>query len=274
LQPSKKIVAMPQLILVFVALALFPILVAAADLEREKRIAGQIREAVVDGQPVFLQDGSHEFLSLYQRTEKTPASGGVIVIHGLDANPDWVDVVRPLRVGLAEHGWDTLSIQAPLAREAATDREWDETVPEAIPRIEAALAFLKQQNVLNIAIVGYSHGARMAAHYLAQRQPPEVRALVVISMSADPSEPQQGNLGALREIKLPILDVFGENDLPSVLDTRKQRRLAARDAENNRYRQTAIPGADHFFVNQEELLLSTIRAWLAREASGSEVQLN
>jgi len=180
-------------------------------------------------------------------------------------------VVQPLRIGLPEHGWETLSIQVPVAREGASESEWDTTVPEAAPRIDAALEFLKQRNILNVAIVAHSHGARMAAHFLANRQPKQVQAFVAIGMSADPSDRTTGNLAALRKINLPILDLYGELDLPQVKDTARERRLAARDAKNQRYRQTEVAGADHFFANQSELLLAQVRSWLTREAGGSEI---
>lgn len=264
---------MPLINRVFLVLLLFPTLACSADLAREKRIAEQIENVIFDGGPVYLKDGVHEFLSIHMRTEQSPALGGVIVLHGLGANPDWVDVVQPLRIGLTEHGWETLSIQAPVAREGANESEWDATVPEATPRIDAALAFLKQRNILNVAIVAHSHGARMAAHYLANQQPEQVQAFVAVGMSANPSDRTTGNLAALRKIKLPILDLYGELDLPQVKDTARERRLAARDAENERYRQTEVAGADHFFANHSELLLAKVRAWLAREAGGSETPL-
>jgi pimeloyl-ACP methyl ester carboxylesterase len=158
-----------------------------------------------------------------------------------------------------------------MARKGASERERADTVPEAVPRLDAALAFLKQRNILNIVIVAHSHGADMAAHYLATRQPQEVRAFVAIGMGADPGKREEGNLGALRKLKLPTLDLYGEHDLPTVKDSVGERRQAARDAENTTYRQIMIAGADHFFRHQNDLLLSRVRAWLAREAGGSEV---
>lgn len=247
---------------------------AAADLAREKRIAEQVEDGLLDGDPVYLADAEHDFLGIYMRSDQQPARGGVLILHGRGANPDWIDVVHPLRVGLPRHGWDTLSIQLPVAHESATEREWLSTVPLAAARINAALGFLAERNILNIAIVAHSFGARMAADYLAGSAAAQVTAFVAIGMSADPTQRQAGNLGALRKIRLPVFDLYGERDLPLVLDSARERKLAARDAENDRYRQYQAPGADHFFRGQQGQLLSLVRSWLFREATGDEIPLD
>lgn len=272
LQPDQAKLLMPLKNPILLVLLLIPPLVTGADLAREKRIAEQIEEAILDGETLYLPDRDHQFLSIYTRTEHTPARGAAIIVHGLGANPDWVDVVQPLRIGLPEHGWDTLSIQVPVAREGATPREWEEIVPEAVPRIDAALDFLRQRNILNVVLVAHSHGARMAAHYLANKPAAKIQAFVAIGMSADPAGRTAGNLGALQQIQLPVLDIYGELDLPQVKDTAKQRRLAARDGGNTRFRQTEIPGADHFFANHAESLLTLVRAWMNREAGSPETR--
>jgi len=238
-------------------------LAQTADLSREKRIAEQIEEAILDGDPVYLKDGEHEFLSIFMRSEAENVKGAVILMHGHGANPDWIDVIQPLRIGLTEYGWDTLSIQLPVAREGATDKESMATIPEAAPRIEAALAYLKQNSHPRVVLVSHSFGSSMAAAYLANKKISEqIQGFVSIGMSADMNDKESGNLAALRKIKLPIYDIYGERDLKSVLESASERKLAARDAENTAYRQNLISGADHFFAGLNDELLATVRAWL------------
>lgn len=259
-------------ILILLLATLFAANAMAADLAREQRIAEQIEEAILDGDPIRLKDGAHEFLGIYMRTDVEPVKGAVLLLHGQGANPDWVDVIQPLRIGLTEYGWETLSIQLPVAHEGASDREWMQTVPEAAPRISAALAFLQQRNMRNVAIVAHSFGARQAADFLAQQTPGSVQAFVAIGMSGDPAKRDSGNLGALRKIKLKMLDLYGEQDLRSVLDSARERRIAARDAGNSQYEQRQVPGADHFFTGQDAQLLAIVRAWLARQVAGTEIK--
>ncbi len=271
MQPGREKLLMPLKNSILVALLLIPALVAGADLAREKRIAEQIEDAILDGETLYLPDGDHQFLGIYTRTERSPARGAAIIVHGLGANPDWVDVVQPLRIGLPEYGWDTLSIQVPVAREGATPREQEDIVPEAMPRIDAAMDYLQQRDILNVVLVAHSHGARMAAHYLANKPGAKIQAFVAIGMSADAADQTSGNLEALQRIQVPVLDIYGELDLPQVRDTARQRRLAAQDGGSTRFRQSQIPGADHFFANHSELLLTHVRGWMNREAGGSEI---
>ena len=243
---------------------LTPVFGSAADLAREIRIAEQIEEAILDGDVVRLPDGEHEFLAIHRRSDADPIRGAAIVLHGRGAHPEWADVVQPLATGLPESGWDTLAIQLPVAAASAPDRDWDALIPEAIPRINAAVAFLRERDVSNIVLVAHSMGARMGAHFLAAETASEIRAFVAIGLSVHRKDRTAGPLADLSKIKIPMLDIFGERDLSDVLNSTKERKLAARDAANTAYEQVRIPGADHFFAGLDELLVSRVSAWMAK----------
>ena len=93
-------------------LGFFSMSVYASNIEREKRLSNEIVDNIMDGDAEFLKSGDHEFLGIY--TEAENPKGGVIIMHGRGFHPDWSDVANPLRVGLAERGWNTLSIQMPV----------------------------------------------------------------------------------------------------------------------------------------------------------------
>lgn len=76
--------------------------VYSANLEREKCMALEIVDSILDGEVEMLKDGGHAFLSIY--TEAEQATRGVLIIHGRGFHPDWVDTVQPLRVGLVDYG--------------------------------------------------------------------------------------------------------------------------------------------------------------------------
>lgn len=240
-------------------------LTQAADLQREARIAEQIEDAILDGEILRLKDGGTEFLAILTRSDSDAPRGTAILLHGRGAHPDWPDVIHPLRVGLPETGWNTLSIQLPVAAADAPASDWQELLSEAGPRIAAAVEYSKADQPPAIVLIAHSMGSRMAVDYLASAQAdPAIAALVVVGLSADPSQPDAGTLGALRQFKLPILDLYGERDLPSVKNSAKARRMAAQDAGNDTYQQLEIPGADHFFNGLDDLLVSRVRAWLTK----------
>lgn len=256
--------------IIFGCLVLLNTLAAAADLARERRIDEQISDAILDGEPVYLQAGSQRFLGIYTEAENEPARGAALILHGRGANPDWVDIVNPLRTRLPEYGWDTLAIQLPVASEGASDAEWASVLPESLPRVAAALAFLKKQGTRKVVLISHSFGTHTAAGYLSSRRPAEVEAWVGIGMSPDQRDPDTDTLAMLSRIHLPVLDLYGQQDLVNVMTTAQARREAAHAAGNDAYEQREIPGADHFFSRQNDLLVSIVRAWLAKVDDGGD----
>jgi len=104
--------------LLYLLMVLFTCTAQASDLKKEQRWADQVIETILDGEEVWLNDGANDFLGIYTDAEED-SNRAVIVMHGTGVHPDWQQVVQPLRVGLTESNWNTLSIQMPvLANEA------------------------------------------------------------------------------------------------------------------------------------------------------------
>ncbi len=242
--------------------------VSASDLAREQRIAAEIEETILVGEPIRLQAGEVEFLAVYTEEESNYALGAAIILHGRGAHPLWSEVIEPLRTELPAYGWRTLSIQLPVASAEASPGAYRDLIPEAGPRIAAAVNYLKQAEVNNIVIISHSLGSRMAVEYLAAGGPQEVLALAAVGLGADKGEKSSGTLGALQKLQLPILDIYGSQDIPSVLGSARERRQAAGRAKNSDYRQVEIAGADHFFRGLDDTLIATVRAWLGKVAPG------
>jgi pimeloyl-ACP methyl ester carboxylesterase len=220
---------------------------AAPDYAREKKWADEILPGLVVGDPVYLQTprGHRKFLALY-----TPQDTGkaAIVVHGMGIHPDW-GMVGTLRTGLADRGIATLSIQMPILAADAKSDAYPPTFPEAAERIAEAVAFLKAKGYQRIAVVSHSMGSRMSLTYFAGRPDPAVKAWA----SLGPSFPDY------RALKLPVLDLYGENDLPPVLGTAAKRKA---DLVHPASRQMALPRTDHFFTGHEGEMLSAVADFL------------
>lgn len=274
MQPDiKKYLRRLQLLPIMVLFVTAPCVSMAADWTREQRIQAQISESILEGEAVQIEDGTLSFLGILARSEWPSARGAAVILHGRGANPDWMDIIHPLRTRLPAFGWDTLSIQLPLAQDGASDAEWHATIPEALPRIEAALRLLEQRGAQNIVLISHSFGNEAAARFLAENPGRGIRAWIGIGISTDSSNRDGAPLATLRLVQLPILDLYGENDLASVTASAVDRRLAARDAGNPGYEQREIVGADHFFSGQDELLVSIVKSWLARAAANPQAGL-
>ncbi len=237
---------------------------AAADLLREQRIAEQIEEAILVGEPLYLNADGLEFLAIHTESNLSSVRGGAIILHGHGANPNWTDVVQPLRSGLPDGGWETLSLQLPVPAADAPDGAVEALIPEALPRIRAGVAYFQQRDIRNIVLVGHSLGARMGAHYLAANPSREIRAFVAVGMSVPGPSADDKTLVAVQNIKIPVFDIYGSRDIDPVLHTADRRAAAARRGGNREYRQLEVPGADHFFSGMGDELTARVRAWLTR----------
>jgi len=246
-------------------------LTIASDLLREQRYAQEINDGLVVGKALSLKAGDQEFLAIHGESDNKKIKGGVILLHGMGANPAWSVVVQPLRMGLTEHGWETLALQMPVAPRGAGLWAYTALIPEAAPRIAAAVQFFQQRKIAKIVIIGHSMGARMGLESLAAGVPNGVIAFVAVGIPTNADESDAGTLGALKKLKLPILDIYGSRDLPSVLGNVKNRNIAARQAANEGYRQVEIVGADHYFRGMDETLLARVNAWIGREAAQSKL---
>jgi pimeloyl-ACP methyl ester carboxylesterase len=220
----------------------------AADYAREQRWADQIEPSVLVGDPVWIkQANGHKFLGLY--TTAANAKAGLVIVHGIGVHPDW-GLIGALRQQLPDDGYTTLSIQMPVLEAEAKPEDYPPTFAEAAERIRLAVAFLKDKGYAKVAIVSHSLGTWMSYYYLTHTPDSPVVAWVDIG-APNPFD--------MAKLKLPILDLYGQNDLPRVLEGAKQRAAGLKQKGSL---QVMVPGADHFFTSQEAALHEQIRTWL------------
>jgi len=248
-------------IIFFFTLALsYTVSVNASNLAKEKRWADQIVDAILDGEAVWINDGVSDFLSIYTEAD-IEVTQAVIVMHGTGIHPDWQQVVQPLRVGLAENDWNTLSIQMPILENEAAHEDYAKLYDEVAPRINAAIAYLKEAGNKEIVLLAHSQGATMTAYYLRSSKQ-KIKAFVAIGMSGEASDERMDGSLSLQEINLPVLDLYGTEDLDSVLSTIDKRKAAAKKANNKTYTQLQITG-NHFFDGHDEALVDAVSGWLS-----------
>jgi pimeloyl-ACP methyl ester carboxylesterase len=228
-------------------IALFSWGAGASDYAREKKWADEVLPGLVVGDPVYLQTprGHHKFLSLF-----TPSDTGkaAIVVHGLGIHPDW-GMVGTLRTELADRGFATLSIQMPILAADAKSEDYLPTFPEAAERIAEAVEFLKAKGYKQIAIVSHSMGSRMSREYMAGKPDPAVKSWASLGIS----------VGDYKTLKLPVLDLYGDNDLPPVLANAAQRKRSLTAGDS---RQVMIARADHFFTGREAEMVAAVADFL------------
>lgn len=240
-------------------------LMAEPDRAREQRMDAEIRDAILDGQPLDLETKyGRSFLAIYTEASETPARGTVVVLHGRGFHPDWQTVVHPLRVGLTEHGWNTLSIQLPVLDKEAKYFDYLPVFADAMPRIEAAIAAARERSAGQVVLLAHSCGSHMVQHWMLTRgtaATDQFDAFVGIGMGAtDYGQPMQEPF-ALDRLSVPILDVYGDHDYPAVQRLAKDRLAAIQAGGNDKSRQIVVPG-DHYYVDHQDELVDAVAAWL------------
>ena len=259
--------------LFIVGLCLFFNISHATDLAKEKRWADQIVDSILVGDPQWLTAGKTKFLSIYAENTSAKALGGAIILHGIGAHPNWDQVVRPLRTELPDYGWSTLSLQLPILANDVDFHDYAPLFPEVLPRINAAVAFLKAKGIHNIVIVAHSLGSVMGAYYLAHNPDPVVGAFVAIGASGNVFPKSDVDfLVSLKAIKVPVLDLSGTDDVATVMNSDKARVALARKIGNKNYTQVKIEGANHFFDGKNAVLVKRVHGWLANNAAGTEIK--
>ncbi len=221
--------------------------VHASDLAREQRWADEILPAILDGDPIRLEQADgHKFLGLYLGA--AAARGAVIVVHGMGVHPDW-GVNNVLRTRLAEQGYATLSIQMPVLDASASPGDYVDSFPEASERIGKAAAWLKAKGFGKIAVVSHSLGGRMArAYFLANPKTP-IQAWAALSMGFDD----------FKDITVPVLDIYAEQDHMPVLHlVAAHKRTLVHPASV----QHMLPATGHFYDGKEVEATTLVREWL------------
>jgi len=242
----------------------------ASDLEREQRMAEEIVDAILDGEPITLQAGEVEFLGIYTEAMEEPVKGNVVILHGRGYHPDWPQVANPLRVGLAEQGWNTLSLQMPVLEKGSRYFDYVPIFEEAVPRIESGLAYLSEQNDLPTVMIAHSCGAHMAMEWVHKKGDEAIDAYVGIGMGAtDYGQPMLEPF-PLADMSVPVLDIYGAEEFPAVLKMAPERLGQIQEAGNPLSTQIVAPDSDHYFTDQGGPLVDLVSGWLDTLSSSPE----
>lgn len=254
-----------------IKMAVLPFLISPLDVfsepdyAREQRLSDEIIDAILDGEAEELSANGRKFLSIHMESEADTVKGAVLIMHGRGFHPDWTDTIQPLRTGLPEAGWNTLSIQMPVLEKTAKYNEYVPVFSDANERIESALEFLKAQGNKKIILVAHSCGSHMAQHWILNKGEAALSqfdAYIGIGMGAtDYKQPMQEPF-VLNKMPMPILDVFGVDDYPAVHRLAEERMAMIEQAGNRASAQIIIPEANHYFTGEGEALTEAIASWL------------
>lgn len=236
--------------------------VGASDLEREQRLIDEVEANLFSGELIMLNAQGTDFAAVEMGSETDSTRGAVILLHGRGFHADWPENIGPLRVGLSEAGWHTLSLQMPVLEKAAKYFDYLPILGKSVPRINAALAHLAGQEISPVVLLAHSCGAHMALAWIAEQADEGINAFIGIGMGAtDYQQPMQRSF-PFASLTVPILDLYGEHDYPAVHRMAPERLQLIKQAGNPASRQIVAPGADHYFTGASDLLIEEVSVWL------------
>ena len=233
---------------------------ATPDYEREARLAEQIVDMILDGDPVWLEADQREFLSIY--TEADDSRAGVLILHGRGFHPDWADAINPLRVGLVERGYSTLALQMPVLEKDAKYYDYTSVFGFAHARIEAGLRFLRENGHRKVILLAHSCGVHMAMDWIGENGDDSINAYVGLGMGAtDYGQPMRKPL-PLAQMQVAVLDLYGTDEFPAVLRGASERQAMLEAGGHAQSRQMVLPQANHYFTDQGDALVEVVADWL------------
>ncbi len=264
--PVKQIFGWIRKLAKVVILSSVPLCGSAAaespDYEREERLAQEAIAGLFDGEVVYLNDGSREFLSLFSVADDANLNAAFILLHGRGFHPDWPQVVGPLREKFTDEGLTTLALQMPVLEKGAKYYQYLDILPLSFPRIEAGIQFLQSKGFDWIGVIAHSCSVHMSMAWIQARGDGAIDAYVGIGMEATDYKQPMLEPFPLEDMTVPILDVYGSEDYPAVIKGAVNRKIAIEIAGNAGSQTIEIPGADHFFEDYEDDLGDAIIAWL------------
>ena len=238
------------------------------DLEREKRMAVEVEDAVLDGDVIFLKDGGssegHEFMAIDQEPEDE-TKGAVIILHGRGFHPNWEDTIYPLRTQLPAKGWRTLSLQMPVLIKTAKYNDYIPLFSQAGSRIDAGIKYLKEQGIDNIVLFAHSCGAHMAMEWIREKNGKVegiISAYIGAGMGATDYKQPMEQAFPLPKMTIPVLDIYGDKEYPAVLRMAPGRLAMIKKAGNKKSKQVVVPDANHYFTDKGDELVAPVAEWL------------
>ena len=235
---------------------------SASDIEREQRLAAEIEDGIIDGDGLYLISEGFEFFNILTEAQTDKAKGAVIILHGRGFHPDWEDVVNPLRVGLAEKGWATLSMQMPVLEKQAKYYDYVPILHESFPRIEAGIGYLEKQGFSKIILIAHSCSVHMTMAWFEESGFNKLNAYIGIGMGATDYKQVMKKSFPLDRISIPLMDVYGEDEYPAVLREAGNRLVLIKKSGHSKSVQVSVPDANHYFHNKGDELTAVIAQWL------------
>lgn len=153
--------------------------------------------------------------------------------------------------------------EADVADKAVVETTEEQSKADAeriFARIDAAIAFAKQQSARRIVVLGHGTGAYWAARYLSEKQPSQVEKFVMVAAQT-PAASKPELVELTPTLKLPTADLF-YMDRPLDRNAALARLQASKRLKTSAFSQVSLKALPGNTKAEQEQLFRRVRGWL------------
>ena len=249
----------------FILIALLPIIFSCnanqirPDITRELMIYEQNLNEIFEGEHYYQNYlyGKYSIIKIYNKNYET----AILYLHGRGLNPNEQNLAYPVRTKMSNI-FNTYSIQLPVLKKDSTYYEYAKIFYDSDERIKSAI-----ENILNsnkeLIIIAHSCGVHMLMSYIKNNTLPSgVKSLVMIGSGAVDKGQRLIDPYPYAKIKVPILDIYGENDFGLVVKKSKYRRQSIEEI-NGKSKQVEIKLSNHYHNDNSNEIIDQVKKWLS-----------
>tara|TARA_X000001036_G_scaffold433471_1_gene471145 strand:- start:152 stop:925 length:774 start_codon:yes stop_codon:yes gene_type:complete len=249
-------------IIIFLLLTPFIALCTALyhpDKSRESMIYEQTLSEIFDGKHLYIdyKFGKSSMLEIYDEEHNT----AVLFLHGRGLSPNEENLAYPVRVSMSNL-YNTYSLQLPVLKKQSTYLEYTKIFYDSDERISSALEYIYKKNN-KVIIIAHSCGVHMLMSFIQNKNlSNNISSLVLIGSGAVDKGQRLIYEYPYEKIKVPILDLFGENDFNLVLKNAKKRKQLIKET-SVKSQQIKIKSSNHYHVDNSEKVITFVKKWLS-----------
>jgi hypothetical protein len=231
------------------------------DKSRETMIYEQNLNEIFDGEHQYInyKYGKYSMLEIYDESFDT----AVLFLHGRGLNPNEQNLAYPVRVGMSD-SYNTYSLQLPVLKKQATYLEYTKIFYDSDERILSAIEHIYDKNK-KVIVIAHSCGVHMLMSYIKSKNLSEsISSLVLIGSGAVDKGEKLIYQYPYDKIKVPVLDLYGENDFDLVLKKSAVRNEYIKKS-NTKSQQIKIKSSDHYHADNSDQVITFVKKWLSNQ---------
>ena len=231
------------------------------DKSRELMIYEQNLNEIFDGEHVYVnyKHGRFSMLEIYNQNYKS----AVLYLHGRGLNPNEQNLAHPIRVEMSSF-YNTYSLQLPVLKKQSTYYEYSQIFYDSDERILSAIEHILRKND-KVILIAHSCGVHMLMSYIKNKNlSSHISSLVLIGSGAVDKGQKLIYSYPYEKIKIPILDLFGENDFDLVLRKSNERNKSIQKT-HSKSQQIIIKSSNHYHNDNSNRVITHVKKWLSNQ---------